>query len=244
MITSILKRTVLFCSFIAVGFMAKAQFTYGPKISGGITNATTSVPPAITDGSSTSIKTHSNSNLNGTIGLAVGYQFSDFWAINSGVFYQYIQPTFRQSTSPSTTITDKMNYINIPLEIVHTNDQLKKGWYYGVGVNFGLGISGSEESVTDGISQAVNKTIKFDGEINPGDPNNTHYNFLNIGGTGKVGYFFGKMFIGADANFGFSNIAPDYNSKYKINTYNLHIGYTFNRKVVKPEAIPTDTTTP
>jgi len=69
---------------------------------------------------------------------------------------------------------------------------------------------------------------------------------LNIGAIGKVGYFFGKMFIGADANLGLSNINPISGDKFKINTYNLHIGYTFNRKVVKPATPPadTDTTTP
>jgi hypothetical protein len=224
--------------------MAEAQFMFGPRIGAGITGATLSTAPAITGGSNNTVKTKSNTNMNATVGLSVAYQFTDFWAINSGVFYQYIQPVFNQSTSPNTIITDKLNYINIPLEIVHINDQLKKGWYYGIGVNFGLGISGTDDRVTSGIPGAVNKTVKFDGQINPSDPNNTHLNFLNVGGTAKIGYFFGKMYIGADANLGLSNIAPDYNSKYKINTYDLHVGYMFHRKVVKPVVPADDSTTP
>lgn len=240
MITSILKRAILFCSFITAGFMAKAQFTFGPEISGGITAATLTAPPAVVN--STNSKTRSNANLNGSIGFVAAYQFDDFWAVNSGIFFQYIQPTFNQGTSPNTIVTDKLDYINIPLEIVHINDQLKKGWYYGVGINFGLGISGQEELATSGLP-SISKNVKFDGEIYPQDPNNTHYDLLNLGAIGKVGYFFGKMYIGGEANLGLSNIDPDYGYKYKINNYSLHVGYTFNRKVVKPAALPADDTT-
>jgi hypothetical protein len=233
MTTSILKRAILFCSFISAGFMAEAQFTYSPTIGAGITGAVLTGAPAVV--SSSSIKTRSNSNINASIGIGVGYQFDDFWTVNSGVFYQYVEPVFNQSTNPTTVITDKLNYINIPLEIIHTNDQLKKGWYYGIGLNFGLPVSGTDQRVTAGNPQVTNNTIKFDGERNAND-SYTHYNFLNLGGIAKVGYFFGKIFIGADANLGLSNIAPDYNAKYKINTYGLHVGYTLNRKVVKPAA--------
>ncbi|HTB99566.1 MAG TPA: outer membrane beta-barrel protein [Ferruginibacter sp.] len=241
MITSILKRTILFCSFISAGFIAEAQFTFGPEISGGITAATLTAPPAVVNSSNS--KTKSNSNLNGSIGVTVAYQFADFWTVNSGLLYQYIQPTFNQNTSPNTIVTDKLNYINIPLEIVHINDQLKKGWYYGVGINFGLGISGQEELATSGLP-SISKNVKFDNEIYPQDPNNVHYNLLNLGALGKVGYFFGKMYIGGEANMGLSNINPVDGYKYKINNYSLHIGYMFNRKVVKPETPPADTTTP
>jgi hypothetical protein len=243
MITSILKRSILFCSFITTGFIAEAQFTFSPEISGGITAATLTAPPAIVNSSNT--KTKSNSNLNGTIGVGVAYQFDEFWTVNSGLFYQYIQPTFNQNTSPNTIVTDKLNYVNIPLEIVHTNDQLKKGWYYGVGINFGLGISG-KETVNDGLSAIITKNVKFDDEVYTQDPYNVHYNLLNIGALGKAGYFFGKMYIGAEANLGLSNISPVDGYKYKINNYSLHIGYTFNRKVIKPATPPadTDTTTP
>jgi hypothetical protein len=241
MTTSILKRTILLCSFISAGFMAEAQFTYGPEISGGFTAATSTTAPAVVNSSSS--KTKSNTNLNGSIGVAVSYQFDDFWALSSGAFYQYIQPTFNQNTSPNTIVTNKLNYINIPLEIVHINDQLKKGWYYGVGVNFGFGISGSQTSATDGIA-AVTKNIKFDNEIYPQDPNNVHYNLLNIGALGKVGYLFGKVYVGAEANLGLSNIDPVSGDKFKMNIYSLHVGYTFNRKVVKPAAEVPATTTP
>ena len=243
MITSILKRSFLFCSFITIGFIAEAQFTFSPEISSGITSAIQTTPPDVVNNTST--KTRSNANLNGTIGVLAAYQFDDLWAVNAGIFYQYIQPTFNQNTSPNTIVTDKLNYINIPLEITHINDQLKKGWYYGVGINFGLGISGQEELATSGLP-SISKNVKFDGEIYPQDPNNTHYNLLNLGAVGKLGYFFGKMYIGGEANLGLSNISPhtgDYNYKYKINTYNLHIGYTFNRKVVKPAVPPADTDT-
>jgi hypothetical protein len=240
MTISILKRTILFCSFITTGFIAEAQFTFAPTIGAGITGATLTAAPAVV--SSSTVKTRSNSNLNETIGIGVGYQFSDYWTLNSGIFYQYIEPVFSQSTNPTTVITDKLNYINIPLSIIHTNDQLKHGWYYGIGLNFGLPVSGTDQRVTAGNPTAINNSIKFDGERNAND-NYTHYNFLNLGGTATVGYFFGKIFIGADANLGFSNLTPDYNSKYKINTYGLHIGYTFNRKVVKPVVPPVDDTT-
>lgn len=236
MTTSILKRTALLCSFIAAGFMAEAQFTFAPEISGGITGATLTAPPAVVG--NTNSKTKSNSNANGSIGVTVAYQFDNFWAINSGLFYQYIQPTFNQNTNPTTVLTDKLNYINIPLEIVHINDQLKRGWYYGIGVNFGLGISGQEERNTNDGSPVVTKNVKFDGEIYPQDFNNVHYNFLNIGAIGKVGYFFKKMYIGAEANLGLSNINPVDGYKYKINTYSLHVGYIISKKKPRQPAIP------
>ena len=88
MTISILKRTILFCSFIAAGFIAEAQFTFAPTIGAGITGATLTAAPAVV--SSSSVKTRSNSNLTENIGIGVGYQFSDFWTVNSGVFYQYI----------------------------------------------------------------------------------------------------------------------------------------------------------
>ncbi|HMG83916.1 MAG TPA: outer membrane beta-barrel protein [Ferruginibacter sp.] len=242
MIIPILQRTILFCSFIAAGYIAEAQFTYGPQINAGITNALQSGAPAITDGVNSTIKTTSKANANINVGLEVAYQFDQYWTVNSGVFYQYIQPTFKQNTSPSTTITDKISYINIPLEIVHINDALKKGWYYGIGANFGLGVAGNDTRATDGIAQTVHTSIKFDGEKDAND-NYTHLNFLNMGALLKVGYFFGKTFIGGEANLGLSNIAPNNNSRYKINTYSIHIGYMFGKKKTPvAAAVPKDVT--
>jgi|GEM_PF-6983462 hypothetical protein len=245
MTTSILKRTALLCSFIATGFMAEAQyFTFAPEIGAGATSATLSAPPAIIDPAHATIKTTSDFNANFKIGLAVAFQFDQFWSINSGAFYQYIEPTFVQGTQPSTTITDKMNYINIPLEIVHINSALKKGFYYGIGVNFGLPISGTDERVTNNGTPSVKTTIKFDGLENATFGNNyTHYNFLNVGAVAKVGYFFGKTYLGVEANLGLSNISPNSNSKYKINTYGVHVGYIISKKKPRQPAVPqTDST--
>ncbi|HTB52226.1 MAG TPA: porin family protein [Ferruginibacter sp.] len=241
MTTSILKKSLLVCSCICTGLFAEAQFSFAPKIAVGLTTATLSEPPRQA-GNPGTVKTTSNVNGNVSVGLQVNYQFDDLWALNSGVFYQYIQPTFNEAvpgTSLTTIITDKFNYINIPLEITHINDQLKKGWYYGIGVNFGLPISGTEDVAG---STDTKTTVKFDGEKNANDNNNTHYNFLNVGGTVKVGYFFNNMFIGIDGNYGFSNIAPNTSSKYNINTYGIHYGYFLGRKVKKPAPAVADTT--
>lgn len=243
MTTSILKRAILFCSFITAGFMAEAQFTFGPEIQGGLTAASLNAPPAVLDPNHNTIKTNSNTNLNFSIGMAVAFQFDPFWAVSSGAFYQYIQPTFVQSTNPSTTITDKLNYINIPLEIVHVNGLRYKGWYYGVGANFGLGISGTDQRATVGIYPPIKTTIKFDGEQNASD-SYTHYKFLNMGAIFKFGYMYKHIYVGADANLGLTNIAPNGGSKYKLNAYGLHVGYTFGSKVPPTTAPPSATPTP
>ena len=203
-----MKKLLLLAAIAATGFCAKAQFSYGPAIDLGTTNAKKTGETQPNQDPNRSYKSEGSFIFG--VGGEVRYRFSDIFSIHSGLFYQNLTEKFNRK-SPVDNWSDKyqLNYITLPIKIVYGKDN---GIYGGVGIDLSLGISG--KYTYTGITTTASTTIKFDGNNNATDAN-YHFKGLNSNVTGTIGYKFDEFFVGLNAGLGIANNSPYANTTYK-----------------------------
>lgn len=151
----------------------------------------------------------------------------------------YFQPGLMYSTkgakntSGSLTSTTKLNYIEVPLNMVY-KASLGKGFFMlGFGPYVSYGMSGNVK--TEGGSLTVNRKIKFKSVVETGDnilvP---YYKAFDAGANIFVGYEMASgLFLQLDTEFGMLNINPEYKilsadkSSTKNTGFGLSLGYRF-----------------
>ncbi len=147
-----------------------------------------------------------------------------------GVLFS-IKGTKNESSIP--TSTTKLNYIEVPLNLVYKG-ALGKGFVMlGFGPYLGYGISGSVK--TDAGALSLDQDIKFQSVVETGDnilvP---YYKAFDAGANIFFGYEMASgIFVQLDAQFGMLNINPEYKaitddkSTAKNTGFGLSLGYRF-----------------
>lgn len=151
----------------------------------------------------------------------------------------YFQPGIMYSskgaknTSGSITSTTKLNYIEVPLNMVY-KASLGKGFFMlGFGPYVSYGMSGSVKTVSGSVT--LNRDIKFKSVVEAGDnilvP---YYKAFDAGANIFVGYEMASvLFLQLDTEFGMLNINPEYKilsddkSSTKNTGFGLSLGFRF-----------------
>ena len=151
----------------------------------------------------------------------------------------YFQPGIMYSskgaknTSGSITSTTKLNYIEVPLNMVY-KASLGKGFFMlGFGPYVSYGMSGSVKTVSGSVT--LNRDVKFKSVVETGDnilvP---YYKAFDAGANIFVGYEMASgLFLQLDTEFGMLNINPEYKilsddkSSTKNTGFGLSLGYRF-----------------
>jgi len=151
----------------------------------------------------------------------------------------YFQPGIMYSTkgakntSGSITSTTKLNYIEVPLNMVY-KASLGKGFFMlGFGPYVSYGISGNVKTVSGSVT--LDRDIKFKSVVETGDNILTpYYKAFDAGANIFVGYEMASgLFLQLDTEFGMLNINPEYKilsddkSSTKNTGFGLSLGYRF-----------------
>jgi hypothetical protein len=151
----------------------------------------------------------------------------------------YFQPGLLFSTkgaknsTGSITSTTKLNYIEMPLNVVF-KAELGSGYFMlGLGPYIGYGISGKVN--TEGGSVSLKTDVKFKNVVETSDPITvSYYKALDAGGNIFAGYELASgIFAQLDTQFGMLKINPenkwitDDKSSVKNTGFGLSIGYRF-----------------
>lgn len=138
-----------------------------------------------------------------------------------------------KNKSTASTSTTKINYIEVPLNLVYKG-ALGNGFVMlGFGPYLGYGISGSVK--TEGSSIALNQDIKFKSVVETGDNLLVPYlKAFDAGANIFAGYEMANgIFLQLDTQFGMLNINPEYKgfpddkSSTKNTGFGLSLGYRF-----------------
>ena len=151
----------------------------------------------------------------------------------------YFQPGIMYSTkgakntSGSITSTTKLNYIEVPLNMVY-KASLGKGFFMlGFGPYVSYGISGNVKTVSGSVT--LDRDVKFKSVVDTGDNILTpYYKAFDAGANIFVGYEMASgLFLQLDTEFGMLNINPEYKilsddkSSTKNTGFGLSLGYRF-----------------
>ena len=137
-----------------------------------------------------------------------------------------------KNKSASSTSTTKINYLEMPLNMVY-RAALGNGFVMlGFGPYLAYGISGNVK--TTGSSITLDQKIKFKSTVGAGDDLSVpYYKAFDAGGNIFIGYEMASgIFMQLDTQFGMLNISPDYQdpndkSVVKNTGFGLSAGYRF-----------------
>ncbi|HZL08547.1 MAG TPA: outer membrane beta-barrel protein [Prolixibacteraceae bacterium] len=138
-----------------------------------------------------------------------------------------------KNKSDLSTSTTKLNYIEVPLNLVYKG-ALGNGFVMlGFGPYLAYGISGTVK--TEGNSGSIEGDIKFKSTVESGDPLLVpYYKAFDAGANIFVGYEMASgMFLQLDTQFGMLNINPEYKefpdskTSEKNTGFGLSLGYRF-----------------
>ena len=118
------------------------------------------------------------------------------------------------------------NYIEIPFNFEYKVKAGPGKVFFGLGPNFGFGISGTVKNSAPGYVSTSNN-IKFDNNGNPaaGDPN-AHLQTIDFGGNINAGYELNMgVFLNVGYTFGFIDTDPSAGSKLTNSGFALKVGY-------------------
>lgn len=217
-----MKKYILFIALTALAVTTKAQFSYAPRIGGGLTRLKFEQPVAILASKVPMVGYFE-------IGAEARYQLSKSFSVESGLFYNYrnyktdLSYTLLSINVYSNKTTSHLHYLNIPLEIVYRKKS--GGLYAGAGINLGIGIAGKRREIKDftilNFKTDTTRTYEFDGNASA---NLNHLKRLNTGISLKVGYAFKNYFVGINSVLGLSNISPDNGYSFKTSSFGIHAG--------------------
>lgn len=137
-----------------------------------------------------------------------------------------------KNKSSASTSTTKINYLEMPLNMVY-KAALGNGFVMlGFGPYLAYGISGNVK--TTGSSATLDRKIKFKSTVGAGDDLFVpYYKAFDAGGNIFIGYEMASgIFLQLDTQFGMLNISPDYQdpndkSVVKNTGFGLSTGYRF-----------------
>ncbi len=222
-------KKVLFIAVVATAFSfnATAQATFGFQVGANLASV------KYEDGSGKSTENDPR------IGAIAGF-IADFpmGPLSFRPEINFIQKGFKNTSSESILGIDyktedkwRLNYVEVPLNFVFNIPMGTGKVFFGLGPNFGLGLSGDAKSKLDVGSNTSSKTVdvKFDGDKNAND-DKIHLKRFDVGGNVLAGF---QSDMGITLNIGYtlglSDIAPNDNSNSTLKNrgLTLKLGYMF-----------------
>ena len=147
-----------------------------------------------------------------------------FMPLSSNISLQtglnYVQKGTKVDDQGGDITTAKLNYIELPLNIVYNHE----GFHIGAGPSVAMGLSGTMKSTSQGTTETSDVTF--------GSGDNDVARF-DIGANLTAGYVLPSGFmLSANYNFGLSNLQPGTSSsdgKVTNRYFGIRIGYLFNK---------------
>lgn len=134
--------------------------------------------------------------------------------------------------SNTQTGKEKLTYLEVPLNFVYNAGGKKgAGLFVGLGPSVSIGLSGTGSVTTTTTVNGTSQTqveenkVKFDGKANAND-NDDHLKAFELGGNFLIGYKFKNgLFVNANYNQSFTNIAVEQNQSFKNMYIGLNLGF-------------------
>lgn len=223
-----MKKVILSLTIVIVSIGAKAQNSFGLQTGANFGTVRTK------DGS---IENTSKVKVGFLLGAIADVDFGN--SVSFRPELNFIQKGGKEEntkTNSDFTTTErqdlKLNYIQLVPNFVYNFSAGSNKLFFGVGPEFGIGISGKnkyEKIVSgNGITTTKSETqdVKFDGNKTYTD--NTHLKSFDLGANAIIGLKLNNGgFVSAGYIVGLQNISPYNNSSFKNNGFNLKIGYLF-----------------
>ncbi len=139
----------------------------------------------------------------------------------------------------------RMNYVEVPLNVVYNIEAGAGKVFLGLGPNFAFGLSGKVKS-DNGSGDKTTADIKFDGNENP-DDDNIHFKRFDFGGNLLAGYQTGMgLYFNLGFTLGLVDVLPNNvgneDASLKNHNVNLKIGYLFGCNRASKKTTTTTTT--
>ena len=222
-------KKILFTAVIATAFSftATSQSTFGFQVGGNLASV------KYEDGSGK--KEVNDSRVGAIAGLIADFPMGP---LSFRPEINFIQKGFKNTSNESILGVDyktedkwRLNYVEVPLNFVFNLPMGTGKVFFGLGPNFGLGLSGEAKSKLDIGSNTSSKTVdvKFDGDKNATDAK-IHLKRFDVGGNVLAGF---QSDMGVTLNVGYtlglSDIAPNDNSNSTLKNrgLTLKLGYMF-----------------
>lgn len=211
----------------AFSFSATSQSTFGFQVGGNLASV------KYEDGSGK--KTVNDPRIGAIAGLVADVPMG---VLSFRPELNFIQKGFKNTSNESVLGVDyntekklTLNYVELPLNFVYNLQAGTGKVFFGLGPNFGFGLSGEAKSKFTAGSTTTEETIdvKFDGEKSPTD-GKRHYKRFDVGGNVLAGYQSDMGFtFNVGYTLGFSDIAPNDNSDNTLKNrgLTLKLGYMF-----------------
>jgi hypothetical protein len=229
-----MKKVTLIAAAICAAMGVHAQVSFG--IQAGVNFATTQVEIYNTSASATrELDTKSRTGFAGGFlaDVPISTTFSFMPELN------FVQKGYEYESTSGAIVSkakDKLNFIEIPLNIVYKAEVGMGHVFVGLGPSVGFGISGKNERSLSGAGNGFDfnekRDVKFDGDENASD-NKLHLKTLDLGGNAVGGYMLSNgLFLKVGYTYGFSNLSPDFASprddeKYNTRGFSVKLGYMF-----------------
>lgn len=220
--------------------MAKAQLSYGPYVSLGVSRASKTDWTQLSGGKVLSTPNYSmdfksEGALTYGLGMDVSYRLNKQVSLASGLGYQHTSATFKRSNdlpkSESTIWEEKYtnDYINIPVVALY---DLPKGFFAGGGVNVSVALnsdfSRSGASVTSAVNSPGAAATIAQGYVDL--QTNNKLSSASFGFLLRGGYKFGPYTVSGDLNFGLNNLNKVTDQKFNQAYFDVHFGYNLCHK--------------
>ena len=220
-----MKKIFLIAVISLLFYSGYSQTSFGVQVGGNFASATLKYP---------FLTSTLDQDNKGKIGIVAGVlaeiPFGN--SINFRPEINFVQRGFKfDETFGSIKETQEwtLNYVEISPNFVYTLPAGPGNVYFGLGPNFGLGISGEEK--TTETNQPDEKTkFKFDGENNLASTDNKyHLKAFDFGGNVLAGYKLNNgLFFTLGYNMNFFNLIEDEGYTYKNKSaISFKVGYLF-----------------
>lgn len=193
------------------------QFAKGQSARFGFDAGLLSSTAKITEDGTTS---SSKSRIGFNIGVVTDIMMDKNWSFQPGL--SFLQKGGKDSQD-GTDADLSLNYLELPLNIVFHADRKKGGFTAGAGPCLSYALSGKAKITDNGVT--ISQTLHF------GNSSSDDLKPFEFGGNVLAGYEFANgLFLTANYNFAFSNIATDSQSKFKNNYFGIRIGFVIPDK--------------
>lgn len=234
-----MKKLILLTAITAFSFAVKAQLTYGPYISFGVSRAIKTDMSQVNYYENVLETYRSEGSPTYGLGIDLSYNMGKKMTFMSGIGFQHTAPTFKRSNDKAKSDktmweeTYTLDYINVPVVVVY---DVYKGFYAGGGFNISYALNSDFSRDGASVWEATDNEEKTLLGYNPAAAASASTTLqekglssASIGFMLRGGYKFGAYTVGADVNFGMNDLNKVDNQKFHQAYIDLRLGYTFGK---------------
>jgi long-subunit fatty acid transport protein len=227
-----MKKLILLTTITAFSFAVKAQLTYGPYVSFGVSRAIKTDMSQVSKTKNVLETYRSEGSPTYGLGVDLSYNIGKKMNLMTGIGFQHTASTFKRSTDKlknDETMWEEtytLDYINIPLVVVY---DIYKGFYAGGGFNISYALNSefSRDGATiyEALENDATKEASLATQLQQKGLSAASYGFMLRGG-----YKFGPYTVSGDLNFGLNNLNKVDGQKFSQAYFDVHFGYNLCHK--------------